>query len=366
MILKNLSILNYKNIEQTSLSFSPKLNCLVGANGVGKTNLLDAIYYLSFCRSAFSQTNQHVLRHDQSEMMLQGQYEAPDGEEYNIFCGLKIGRRKSLKKNGKEYQKVSEHIGLIPLVMVSPSDSELILGTGEPRRKFIDTAISQYSTGYLQQLIKYNQALQQRNTLLKSDTQPDNALLAAYDEILSNSAQVIYDMRKEFIDNFTPIFNHVYSQLGDTREDVTLTYHSHLHQGPLFDQLQSHHQKDYIVGHTLKGIHRDDLEMKLSGYPIRYEGSQGQAKSYLTALRLAQYLYLKKVSNNRVPLLLLDDIFDKLDTERVARIIRIVSSQDYGQIFITSTSRETLHQVVAQSAHHYRFFTVNNGSYEES
>lgn len=366
MILKTLSILNFKNIEQTSLTFSAKLNCLVGANGVGKTNLLDAIYYLSFCRSAFSNTNMHVLRHDQTDMMIQGLYAAPDGEEYNIFCGIKGARRKTLKKNGKEYNKVSEHIGMIPLVLVSPSDSELILGTGEPRRKFIDTAISQYSPQYLQHLIKYNQALQQRNSLLKSETQPDDALIDAYDQMLHLSGQAIYEKRKEFIEKFTPIFNKVYSQLGNTDERVTLNYQSHLHDKPLLELLQANHQKDYIVGHTLVGIHRDDLDMRLSDYPIRYEGSQGQTKTYLTALRLAQYLYLKEVSANRVPILLLDDIFDKLDSERVARIIRIVSSPEFGQIFVTSTSRETLHQVIQQSTHDYRFFTVNNGNYEES
>lgn len=366
MILKTLSIINFKNIEQANLTLSPKLNCLMGANGVGKTNLLDAIYYLSFCKSAFNQTNQHVIRHEQDAMMIQGIYDAPDGDELNIYCGLKTGRRKSFKKNGKEYQKISDHIGLIPLVMVSPSDSELILGTGEPRRKFIDVAISQYSPVYLQHLIRYNQTLQQRNAALKSESEPDETLLTIYDQQLSQSGSVIYKFRRDFIDNFVPIFNRVYKLIGNTDEEVTLTYRSHINDGPLFEQLQSHHQKDYIVGYTLKGIHRDDLEMNLGGYPIRYEGSQGQSKSFLTALRLAQYLYLKEVQPDRVPLLLLDDIFDKLDSERVKRIIKVVSTADYGQIFITSTSNDTLRQLVSESAKDYRFFIVKNGCYETS
>ncbi len=366
MILKSLSIINYKNIEHASITLSPKLNCLVGANGMGKTSLLDAIYYLSFCRSVFSQTNQHVLRHDQDTMMLQGIYNTPEGEELNICCGLKAGRRKSFKKNGKEYHKISDHIGLVPLVMVSPGDAELILGTGEPRRKFIDTAISQYSPVYLQSLIKYNQVLQQRNSLLKSETPPDDTLLSAYDQMMAQTGQFIYAQRKEFIDNFTPFFNQVYSQLGNNNETVALSYRSHLHDGRLLDMLQSHHEKDHIVGYTLKGIHRDDLEMTLGGYPIRYEGSQGQTKSYLTALRLAQYLYLKQKVGNRTPLLLLDDIFDKLDAQRVERIIHIVAGNEYGQIFITSTSNDTLRQVITQSGQDHKFFVVNNGTYEES
>ena len=366
MILRNLSIINYKNIQQANLTFSPKLNCFVGNNGVGKTNLLDAIYYLSFCRSSFSQTNQHVIRHEQDTMILQGIYDTPNGDEINIYCGLKNGRRKTFKKNGKEYTKFSEHIGLIPLVIVSPDDNELILGTGEPRRKFMDTTISQYSHSYLQHLIAYNHTLQQRNALLKADTQPDETLLTAYDKLLAQYGNEIFVQRKEFIDNFIPLFNKVYSQLGNTDENVALTYHSHLMDQDFFRLLQSHHAKDYIVGHTLKGIHRDDFEMTLNNYPIRYEGSQGQSKSFLTALRLAQYLYLRQTIQIRTPLLLLDDIFDKLDSQRVERIIKIVSSSDYGQIFITSTSNETLRQVILQSTHDYCFFTVNNGTYEAS
>lgn len=364
MILKTLSIINYKNIEQANIELSPKLNCLIGANGVGKTNLLDTIYYLSFCRSAFSQTNQHVIRHKQEAMMIQGVYNTPDGNELNIYCGLKTGRKKSFKKNGKEYLKISEHIGLIPLIMVSPGDTELIMGTGEPRRKFIDSAISQYSHTYLQQLIRYNQVLQQRNSLLKSDTEPNETLLTAYDEMLAQSGAVIFKHRKEFIDRYIPLFNKVYNQIGNSDEQVALVYHSHLNEGDFFNMLQASHQRDCIVGYTLKGIHRDDLEMMLGNYPIRYEGSQGQTKSYLTALRLAQYLYLKQVVSDRKALLLLDDIFDKLDAKRVERIIRIVSSEDYGQIFITSTSNEPLRQLIARSAQDYKFFVVNNGTYE--
>lgn len=363
MLLKSLSILNYRNIEQADLLLSPKLNCFVGSNGVGKTNLLDAIYYLSFCRSAFSQTNQQVLRHGADWMVLQGIYLTADQEEFNIHCGLRAGRRKSFKKNGKEYQKLAEHIGLIPLVMLSPQDAELILGGGDVRRRLMDMVISQYAPEYLHSLMRYNQALQQRNSLLKVDAPIDDALLTAYDEQMAAAGQVVYQYRQEFVASFVPLFSQVYAALGADGESVTLNYRSHCHDGDLLTMLRSHHEKDHIVGYTLKGIHRDDLEMQLGGYPLRYEGSQGQSKTFLTALKFAQYTYLKQRSG-RSPLLLLDDIFDKLDDERVSRIVRLVASEDYGQIFITSTSNDVLRSVVAQTGKDYQFFNVKDGKYE--
>jgi len=366
MKLKTLSILNYKNIEQADLTLSPKLNCFVGQNGVGKTNLLDAIYYMSFCRSVASQTNQHVLRHGEDWMVVQGVYETPDHEELNIYCGLKAGRRKSFKKNGKEYKKLAEHIGLIPLVMVAPHDSELILDSGDVRRKFMDMVISQYSPQYLDSLMRYNQALQQRNALLKIEEPIDETLLDAYDDVMAQAGEIIYAHRRDFTEQFVPIFQKVYSQLGNDDEKVALIYKSHCQSGPLADMLRSHHEKDHIVGYTLKGIHRDDLEMKLGDYALRYEGSQGQSKTYLVALKLAQFHYLKHIMGNRVPLLLLDDIFDKLDATRVEKIIQAVASEDYGQIFITSTSQDTLRQVISQTGKDYRFFEVKDGHYEAS
>lgn len=366
MHLHSLSILNYKNISQTDLTFSPNLNCLIGANGEGKTNLLDAIYFLSFCRSAFCPNNQQVVRHEQDTMMIQGVYHTNDDEELNIYCGLRLGHRKSFKKNGKEYNKLSQHIGLIPLVITSPSDSELIIGSSESRRKFLDTTISQYSPSYLQCLITYNQVLQQRNALLKaSPDEPDKDLLTAYDQALSVPAAKIFQERNEFVEQFIPIFNHVYSLLGNKDELVGIEYKSDLKETPsLFDLLQSHHQKDYIIGHTLKGIHLDNLIMTLNGHPLRYEGSQGQSKTYLIALRLAQYTMLQQANPERTPLLLLDDIFDKLDPQRVQRIIEIVSSPNYGQTFITTTTNSHLTQIIQQATKDHKIFNVVNGTYE--
>lgn len=364
MILKSISILNFKNIEQADLTLSPKLNCFVGNNGVGKTNLLDAIYYLSFCRSTFSQSNQHVLRHGQDTMMIQGVYSTEDNETLNITCGLKNGRRKSFRKNGKEYRRISEHIGLIPLVMVSPDDIEFVQGTSEFRRKFLDTTISQYSPLYLQELIRYNQLLLQRNVWLKSENQPNEELMNIYDLQLASAGQKIYEQRKNFINSFKETFRSIYAQVGNTNEIVDLNYKSHLDEDSLINLLHSHHQKDFIVGHTLKGTHRDDIEMMLNGHSIRYEGSQGQIKSYITALRLAQYIYLKNTIKTRSPLLLLDDIFDKLDSKRVENIIHVVSNNEYGQIFITSTSDTTLKEIIKLSTNDYRFFIVKDGTYE--
>ncbi len=364
MILKNISLINFKNIEQADLDLSPKLNCFVGNNGMGKTNILDAVYYLSFCRSVFSQTNTHVIRHGQDTMVLQGIYETQEKTTLNIYCGVKNGHRKTFRKNGKEYKKISEHIGLLPLVIISPDDSEFICGTSEYRRKFMDITISQYSPLYLNQLIKYNQILQQRNALLKSDVIPDETILSAYDSMMSECAKEIYSERKAFTSKIISQFKDIYRQLGEENEDVGLTYRSHLETEDLFTTLQASHQKEHIVGHTLYGTHRDDLEMTLNGQPLRYEGSQGQTKSYLIALRLSQYLFLKNTIGNRTPLLLLDDIFDKLDATRVEKIIHVVSSENYGQIFITSTNRDNLEQVIKQASCDYRIFVVENGKYE--
>lgn len=396
MELKKLSIANYRNIAEAELELSPKLNCFVGLNGVGKTNLLDAIYYLSFCRSALVQTNNQVLRHNEEWMSLAAEYEDDEHQPLSIRCTLKAGHRKSFKKNGKEYKKQSEHIGLIPIVIVSPQDSELILGGGEVRRRFMDMVISQYAPDYLHHLIRYNQALQQRNALLKVEGEPDESLLTAYDEVLSLSAQEIYSHRKKFVEMLAPIFKEVYQQLGGEGEEVSISYRSHLNDGELMPMLRAYREKDRIMGYTLKGVHRDDMEMTLGGYPLRYEGSQGQSKTYLIALKFAQYRLLaneykssgmqkdgnpnggeenthsqaerndalhEKLKNEHQPILLLDDIFDKLDATRVEKIVRMVSGTDYGQIFITSTSSDTLRRVVDEVGGDYRFFEVEGGSY---
>ncbi len=365
MILKRLSILNYKNIEQADLELSPNVNCFIGQNGMGKTNLLDAIYYLSFCKSATNPIDSQVMRHDAEFFMVQGLYDMGQGDEEEIYCGMKRRQKKTIKRNKKAYQRFSEHVGFIPLVMVSPSDNELILGGSEERRRFMDVAISQHDKEYLTQLINYEKALQQRNALLKQEEEPDAELLSLWEEMMAQAGEVIYERRRDFIEGLTPIFQHFYSQISGESETVSLTYSSHGDRGPLLETIAKGRAKDRIMGYSLHGTHKDDLVMQLDGYPIKREGSQGQNKTYLIALKLAQFDYLRRLGS-KVPILLLDDIFDRLDASRVEQIIRLVSSDTFGQIFITDVNRGHLDRIVAAATGNYKLYTVAAGNVELS
>lgn len=360
MILKRLSILNYKNIEQADLDFSPKVNCFIGQNGMGKTNLLDAIYYLSFCKSSTNPIDSQVMRHDSEFFVVQGLYETEQGDEEDIYCGMKRRLKKTFKRNKKAYLRFSEHVGFIPLVMVSPSDSELILGGSEERRRFMDVAISQHDKEYLAELINYDKALQQRNALLKQEEEPDAELLSLWEEMMARSGAVIYRRRKEFIAELTPIFQSFYTRISDDREEVSLGYLSHGDRGDLLDVIRGGRTKDRIMGYSLHGTHKDDLEMQLGGYPIKREGSQGQNKTYLIALKLAQFDFLRR-SGHTTPILLLDDIFDRLDASRVEQIIRLVSGDTFGQIFITDVNRGHLDRILASATGDYKLYGVEDG-----
>ncbi|MBE6291438.1 MAG: DNA replication and repair protein RecF [Bacteroidales bacterium] len=360
MILKKLSILNYKNIEQADLVFSVKMNCFIGQNGMGKTNLLDAIYYLSFCKSSTNPIDSQVMRHEEDFFVIQGLYETEDGSEEDIYCGMKRKQKKHFKRNKKEYKRFSEHVGFVPLVMVSPSDGGLIAGGSDERRKFMDVAISQYEKRYLTALIDYEKALAQRNALLKMEEEPDLELLGLWEEMMAEAGTVVYQFRKAFIEEFTPIFCKYYKRISQEKEEVSLAYVSHGDRGSLLEVIRDSRAKDRVMGYSLHGIHKDDLVMMLGGYPIKREGSQGQNKTYLIALKLAQFDFLKRASNT-APLLLLDDIFDKLDATRVEQIIRIVSGEDFGQIFISDVNREHLDKILASSGEDYRLFAVKDG-----
>ena len=361
MVIEQLSILNYKNIEQAELTFSPKINCFVGANGMGKTNVLDAIYYLSFCRSHTNPVDAQVVRHGAEFLMLQGKYLTDEGEPEVISCGLKPGRRKRFKRGDKEYRRLAEHIGVVPLVLISPADTELITGGSEERRRFMDVVISQYNLAYLDALIHYGRALQQRNQLLKAEAEPDPAMLDVYEEIMAGAAEVIFAERARFVEALVPLFGRIYARIAGEGESVGLTYESHCARGPLIGQLRDGRAKERIVGYTLHGTHKDDLTMELGGYPVRREGSQGQCKTYLVALKLAQFLFLKQTGRRQTPLLLLDDVFDKLDSRRVAEIVRLVADADYGQIFLTDTNREHLDRILEQSGCDHALFRVDEG-----
>lgn len=361
MWLKRISILNYKNLEQAELSFSQKMNCIIGKNGMGKTNLLDAVYYLSFCKSATNPIDSQNIRHNQDFFVIQGFYETDTLEPEEVYCGLKRKQKKQFKRNKKEYTRLSDHIGFIPLVLVSPADSLLIAGGSEERRRFMDVVISQFDREYLEALIRYNKALMQRNTLLKSDVDPEEELMVVWEEMMAAAGAVVYQKRKAFIDEFIPVFQSYYAYISQDREEVSLAYESHAAQGDLLQLIKESRQRDRIMGYSLKGVHKDDLIMRLSEFPIKREGSQGQNKTYLIALKLAQFEFLKRTGSQTTPLVLLDDIFDKLDASRVEQIVKLVAGDNFGQIFITDTNRDHLDKILKKIDGDYKLFEVDDG-----
>ena len=364
MILKRISILNYKNLEQVELSFSPKMNCFIGQNGMGKTNLLDAVYFLSFCKSAGNPIDSQNICHDADFFVIQGFYEAADGTPEEIYCGMKRRQKKQFKRNKKEYTRLSDHIGFLPLVMVSPADSELIAGGSDERRRFMDVVISQYDKEYLDALIRYNKALVQRNTLLKSEQPVEEELFLVWEEMMAQAGEVVFRKREAFIREFIPIFQSFYSFISQDREKVGLSYDSHARDASLLEVLKESRARDQIMGYSLRGVHKDELNMLLGDFPIKREGSQGQNKTYLVALKLAQFDFLKRTGTT-VPLLLLDDIFDKLDASRVEQIIKLVAGDSFGQIFITDTNREHLDRILHKVGSDYKMFRVEQGTVAE-
>ena len=361
MILEKLSVINYKNIAEASLEFSPKINCLIGKNGVGKTNVLDAIYYLSFCHSANNPIDSQVIRHGAEFFVLEGTYE----DDLHIYCGMKKGVKKHFKRNKKEYRRLSEHIGLIPVVVVSPSDTLLIEGGSEERRRLMDMVISQYDYGYIEAINRYNKALQQRNAMLKLEEEPNIEVMSLFEEQMATEGERIYQSRKAFVEELTPIFQHIHETIAENREQVGLNYISHCQRGPLLEVIQRDRMKDRAIGYSLHGVHRDDLEITLGGHLMKREGSQGQNKTFVIALKLAQFDFLKRTNSKTAPLLLLDDIFDKLDAQRVEQIVKLVAGDEYGQIFITDTNRDHLDLILSRSTLDYKIFHVENGEIEE-
>ena len=365
MTLKHLSILNYKNITEAELKFSSGLNCIIGCNGEGKTNLLDAIRFLSLCKSLGVTQDSMCIQHEQDFFMLKGIYEREDETTEEIQCSLKRGQKKILRRQGKVYKRITEHIGFIPIVLVSPADAMLISGGSEERRKFMDIVISQMNLPYLEALNRYNKALQQRNILLKMDPPCDEEILELWEEQMAKEGEYIYKCRQEYIEHFTPIFQHYYDLIAQNHEKVTIKYTSHCQRGPLLDVIARDRHKDLAIGYSLHGTHRDDIEMLINGYPIKHEGSQGQNKTLLVALKLAQYDFLRHTGSGTNPILLLDDIFDRLDAQRVERIVSLVSSDSFGQTFITDTNREHLDKILNITSQDYKLFLCENGCFNE-
>ena len=356
MILERLSIINYKNIKEATLELSPKINCFIGHNGAGKTNVLDAVYFLSFCHSAQTTQDSLVINHDEAFFMLEGTYDS----KLMIHCAMKRGAKKVFKRDKKAYQRLSEHIGLIPIVMISPADSYLIEGSSEERRKLMDVVIAQLDRNYIEALNRYNKALQQRNALLKmEDSEPDPELLTLWEEQMAREGEKIYAKRNEFVEHIIPLFQEFYETISGGHEKVSLNYTSHCQRGPLLEVIQRDRFKDRAVGYSLHGIHRDDLEITIDGHAMRREGSQGQQKTFVIALKLAMHHLLK--SNDSCPILLLDDIFDKLDSQRVEQIVKLVASNQFGQIFITDTNREHIDQILRHGDFDYKLYDVKDG-----
>lgn len=365
MTIRELHIVNFKNISEATLSFSTGFNCFVGKNGVGKTNVLDAIYHLSMCKSYFNLPESQNIRHGEPFFVIQGKYERQEAE-VEIYCGVKRGQKKVFKKNQKIYEKLSEHIGLLPLVMISPEDVILIEGGSEERRRLIDGIISQCDQAYLYDLIRYNRALVQRNAFLKraNGGNLDAEVLELWNEQLAECGERIREKRKSFLMEFREVFQAYYEQLSLGREQVELNYRASVEEEGLLAALHQALERDRLLTYTTVGIHRDDLSLTIGGYAVKKIGSQGQKKTFLIALKLAQYAWLHRMSGVK-PLLLLDDIFDKLDADRVKQIVKIVSEEAFGQVFITDTNREHMDEILLSQQADYRLFKVENGEISE-
>lgn len=346
MWLQKISVINFKNYSEAELSFSNTVNAFTGNNGAGKTNILDAIHYLSLCKSYFNPIDSQQIKQGEDLFMIQGTFQKDEKDEL-IYCGLKRNQKKKFKRNKKEYQRLADHIGIFPLVMISPNDISLIIEGSEERRRFIDNVISQTDSHYLDELIIYNKSLLNRNALLKQISvsgKYDTALMEIYDEQLILSGNKIFEKRKSFMIEFRDIFNKHYQYLSEDAEQVELVYDSPLLTSSFSEILRKNSERDRILERTSSGIHKDELSFTIHGMVLKKFGSQGQQKSFLIALKLAQYTFLHKQKGFE-PLLLLDDIFDKLDDARTKKLMKMVSDKDFGQIFITDTSRKRIEEI---------------------
>ena len=366
MYLKKLALTNFKNYELNELEFSPKINCFVGNNGVGKTNILDAIHYLSLTKSFFNSIDSISIKHGEDYFIIRGTF-VRDDEEDQIYCAFQKQKQKLLKRNGKEYKKLSDHVGRYPVVMISPADSALISEGSEDRRKFMNKIISQYSAEYLDSVLKYSKALQQRNKFLKDINTSGNFdpdVLAIWDAQLVKYGSYVYNEREVLINELIPVFQEYYSLISSGKESVKLKYRSHLSEGNFTETLQNSFNKDRYLEYTTIGIHKDDLLLEMDDFLVKSLGSQGQQKSYLVALKLAKFDYIKRKAGFS-PILLLDDIFDKFDSERVEQIIRLVGNHRFGQIFITDTHQNRLKDILSSHKTDYKLFRISDNGIEE-
>lgn len=366
MFLKEISVVNYKNIALKKIDFEANINCFVGNNGVGKTNLIDAVYHLGMAKSYFNPSAVQNIRHGEDFYMIEGRFEKQERTE-QIVCSVKKGQKKIVKHNGKTYEKIADHIGKYPMVVISPADRDLIVEGSETRRKFLDNVISQSDAVYLHSLMRYNRVLLQRNTLLKhffTHQKFDEETLSVYDMQLTELGTVIFEKRNAFMQQFLPIFESQYKHISGGKEKVSLVYDSALHQSDLKTLLKESLEKDRLLQYTMQGIHKDDLRFEIEGYSMKKYGSQGQQKSYLVALKLSQFEVIKTQSGV-VPILLLDDIFDKLDDKRVAQLIALVTQKHFGQLFISDTHSKRTEDVVKQTGIPYKMFSMEKQDTEK-
>jgi len=363
-VLKKIAVQDFRNIAFQELSFSPNINCISGNNGEGKTNLMDAIWYLSMTKSAFSSSDRYNFRHGKDEFAIAGTYSMNAGPDARFSVQVSSKGEKKVRKDDKVYSRISEHIGLLPIVMVSPSDSSLVSESGEDRRRFVSSVLSQMDRQYLSDMQQYNRLLFQRNKLLK-DGVGDDSLLEVFDLKMSGYADSIYAARKRFIEDLKPVVAEFYKSLSGDSEQVSLSYRSDLGKGSsLADILKDCRERDSVMKFTTAGIQRDDFIFEMNGYPIRRCGSQGQQKSFLVSLKFAQYEIMKK-EYGFPPMLLLDDVFDKLDITRISNLIEMVAGSDFGQIFMTDSNKVRMQGIVDNITEDRAYFECSAGEFKE-
>jgi len=370
MFLEEIKLSNFKNYSSTTLKVSNGINCFVGQNGMGKTNLLDAIYYLCMCKSNFGTNDRHLIKHEEGFFRLEGIFNATndsDSPKQKIVAKVQSGKKKVIEKNDVPYKRLMEHIGFLPAVMIVPDDTRLVTEGSEDRRRFIDNTLSQSDRNYLEALMEYNKVLRHRNAALKAFAKENNfnqTLLNTYNQQLVAPAKIIFEKRTTFIQSFEPLFLKYYQLISDQAEPMGINYVSQLQEESLDILLDKFQQKDSILQRTTAGIHKDDLKFTLDNYPLKQVGSQGQIKSFVLALQLAKYEVLKKEKGNK-PILLLDDIFDKLDKQRVTRLINLFIDEDFGQVFISDTHQMRIQEIMESIRVEIRTFVVSNGAIGE-
>lgn len=362
MRLKKLLLINFKNLLQAEIALAEGINCFVGDNGAGKTNVLDAVHYLSMSKSAFTMTDGQSVHHGEEFFVTEGSYQSDSGTIEQVNCSFSRKGGKVLKRNGKEYDRIADHVGAFPVVIVSPRDTELITDAAEERRRYLNSFISQLDKVYLNSMMRYNAVLAERNRFLKQSS--DEAMLLIYDMQLAEHGTRVYEARRAMIERMQPLVEEYYRVLSDDREQVEIRYRSELDELPMSDLLLRQRERDIVNQFTTSGVHRDDVIFRIGGYPLRKYGSQGQQKSFLIALKLAQYRLLAEATAER-PILLLDDLFDKLDMGRVEKLLSLVGGEEFGQICITDCNKVRLESTLERSCRNYKLFMVEGGDIRE-